>query len=125
MAEHTLPAGKQVIASLLKLGEGLGYHARAESPVIDGTSNLQANDVVWVTDRAQVFPLMLFEVESFASNSAANNAVKVWATKNIVFQKPLFFFHVFLTGGDDATRINDLVEEYGRHNYRAYRLEQD
>lgn len=125
MAEHALPGGRKVIEALLALGRGLGYIARAEAPVIDGIDDAQANDVVWVTDKDQVFPLMLFEVESASANTAANNAVKVWAKPNTVFQKPLFFFHVYLTGDERSSRIDDLVGEYGRNNYRAYRLRRD
>lgn len=125
MAEHSLPEGRKVIQALLALGRGLGYFARDEAAVIDGIDNAQANDVVWVTDKDQIFPLMLFEVESAVTNSAANNAVKVWAKPNTLFQKPLFFFHVYLTGDERSSRIDDLVWEYGRNNYRAYRLRRD
>jgi hypothetical protein len=65
---------------------------------------------------------MILEVESVASNSAAYNPVKVFGPRNTDFEKPLFFFHVFLTGGEESSRIKDLQSLFGTYNYRAYRL---
>ena len=65
---------------------------------------------------------MIFEVESSASSSMANNAMKVLARDVDDFIKPLFFFHVLLSGGKDNERISSLRAQWGRHNYRVYRL---
>jgi hypothetical protein len=65
---------------------------------------------------------MIFEVESSASASMANNAMKVFSRDVDDFVKPLFFFHVLLQGGPDNERIAGLRRTWGTYNYRVYRL---
>lgn len=120
MAEHLLPAGRDLIAALKMLGESLGYKAETEFPIDREKANPQAIDVAWMRDGEQRFPLMVFEVESTASNAAANNPLKLYSKRH--FEKPLFFFHVFIESGKDTSRLHDLVEQYGRLNYRTYTI---
>jgi len=121
MTTHTLPTGQMVIEELASLGQALGYSSRTELPTAE-KSNPPAVDVAWMREGNQRFPLMILEVESAASNSAAYSPVKVFGPRNTEFEKPLFFFHVFLEGGEDSSRINDLQSLFGTYNYRAYRL---
>ena len=121
MTTHSLQSGRDVIAELKAIGEALGYSVRTELPTAD-KHNSPAVDVAWMRESNQRFPLMILEVESAASNSAAYNPVKVFGPRNTDFEKPLFFFHVFLTGGEDSSRIKDLQSLFGTYNYRAYRL---
>jgi hypothetical protein len=65
---------------------------------------------------------MIFEVESSASSSMANNAMKVFSQDVDNFVKPLFFFHLLLRGGADNERIAGLRSTWGKYNYRVYRL---
>lgn len=120
MPEHVLPAGRELIAALGKLGDALGYAVETEFPIDREKPHTQAIDVAWMRDEEQRFPLMVFEVESTASNAAANNPLKLYSKRQ--FEKPLFFFHVFVDAGRDTSRLRDLTEEYGRMNYRTYTL---
>lgn len=65
---------------------------------------------------------MIFEVESSATSGVASNATKVFGQINEEFEKPLFFFHVIVRGGQDTSRLDAARGEFGRHNYRHYRL---
>jgi hypothetical protein len=123
MPEHVLPVGRELIAALGKLGEALGYAVETEFPIDREKPHTQAIDVAWMRDQEQRFPLMVFEVESTASNAAANNPLKLYSKRQ--FEKPLFFFHVFVDAGRDTSRLQDLTEEYGRMNYRTYTLSHD
>src|SRR3954454_22865241 len=58
----------------------------------------------------------IFEVESSASSSMANNAMKIFAQDVDDFVKPLFFFHVLLSGGADNERISSMRRQWGTHN---------
>jgi hypothetical protein len=57
-----------------------------------------------------------------ATNAASNNAVKIFGLQNERFEKPLFFFHVFLKAGARSTLLDPLRHLFGTHNYRAYNL---
>jgi hypothetical protein len=125
MPRHTLPAGNGLIDGLVALGEALGYIAERELPVARNRRNPPAVDVAWLSERGQDYRLMIFEVESRLSNAAANNAVKVFGQPNERFERPLFFFHIFLAGGQDSSRVDTLRPSFGLHNYRIYRLDHD
>lgn len=125
MPEHRLQAGKTLIDGLVTLGRELGYHVKPECAVRKGGKNPPAVDVAWMADDIQDFPLMIFEVETTAGNTIANNAIKVFGQPTEQFEKPLFFFHAVLHSGKDTTRIDALRGEYGRMNYRLYRLDHD
>lgn len=122
MPAHTLEAGKQIIEGLFRLGEALGYSVAKELPVEKGKKYPAAVDVAWLSEEGQEFPLMIFEVESKVTNAIANNPTKVFAKPNQSFEKPLFFFHVMVTGGKETSRVEDLRRLFGTHNYRAYEL---
>jgi hypothetical protein len=96
--------------------------AKTEFAVTSGFSNPPAVDVAWLREEDQVFPLMIFEVESRATSSVANNAQKVFAQTSNEFEKPLFFFHVFLSG-KRSSRLKTLQTQYGTYNYRHYSLD--
>ena len=66
---------------------------------------------------------MIFEVESRASGGIASNAIKVLGQTTDNFLKPLFFFHVILSGRGRGSRIESLQSLLGTHNYRLYLLQ--
>lgn len=68
---------------------------------------------------------MIFEVESSVTNAVINNPAEVFGQPNQTFEKPLFFFHVMATGGQESSRIDNLRNLFGLHNYRVYRLQKD
>ena len=119
MPLHTLPAGRAVIQSMRSLGLALDYEVELERSIGNAGA---AVDVAWYAAGDRSVPLMIFEVESSASSSMANNAMKVLARDVSDFAKPLFFFHVLLQGGKDNDRIAQLRSQWGMHNYRVYRL---
>lgn len=119
MSVHKLPAGLRILEGLECLAEALGYTSAREHTVL-GTG--AAVDLAWFAAGDQRVPLMIFEVESTASASMANNAMKVFSQDVDHFVKPLFFFHVLLGGGPDNERIAGLRQTWGTYNYRVYRL---
>lgn len=124
MGNHRLLAGKGVIGGLSAIGRALRYHVEEEFPIRNSaTAAGQPVDVAWFSDSAErVYPLMVFEVETQAGNTIANNPLKVFAQDNRVLEKPLFFFHIIVAGGTETARIEQLERQYGTHNYRLYRL---
>src|SRR4051812_27441815 len=122
MSEHKLQPGKLVIEALSVLGRDLGYFVECEVPVLKRAHSPPLVDVAWKKDETQKFPLMIFEVESSAGNTIANNAMKVFSQSNQDFEKPLFFFHLVVRGGEETSRIDALRKQYGTNNYRVYRL---
>lgn len=122
MSEHKLKKGKEFIFSLKILGESLGYQVVGEFPLDQANQKSPAVDVAWLSEKDQMFPLMIFEVESALTNSATNNPLKVYGLENEEFEKPLFFFHVFLRGAKNSTKVKTLKRQYGTHNYRLYSL---
>ncbi len=65
---------------------------------------------------------MIFEVESNASSSMANNAMKVSSQDVDEFNRPLYFFHLLLAGGPEDDQIESLRRQWGNHNYKVYRM---
>lgn len=121
MADHKLPAGKQLIQGIAQLGSVLGYHVEKEFPVDEPTyGESPAVDVAWFAQKGNRFPLFIFEVESKATNGMTNNPLKVYAQENRQFEKPLFFFHVVAQGGSNSSRPKNLESQYGKNNYRIY-----
>jgi hypothetical protein len=123
MSEHKLQQGKLVIKGLSDLGTALGYLVEFEQPVTKDAHTPPAVDVTWKKDEWQDFPLLIFEVESSAGNTIANNALKVYSQPNQDFEKPLFFFHLIVRSGPETSRIEALRRQYGTNNYRLYRLD--
>src|SRR5436190_103811 len=118
MSEHKLQQARQVIENLSALGKGLGYFVQCEQPVLKHKHSPPAVDVAWKKYETQDFPLMIFEVESSAGNTIANNALKVFSQANQDFEKPLFFFHLVVHAGKNTSRIDALQRQYGTNNYR-------
>lgn len=77
-------------------------------------------DVTWRRNAHAKFPLFIFEVESVSVKSASDNALKVFARKTAAFEKPLFFFHIFVDASVGASRIRYLKENYDNLNYGTY-----
>jgi hypothetical protein len=99
-----------MIAGLAHLGRALGYAVEEERPI--GESGA-AVDLAWYAAGETGVPLMIFEVESNATASMANNAMKVLSRDADDFIKPLFFFHVLLAGGPENDRIASLRRQWG------------
>ena len=126
MSEHTLPTGKRLIRGLSELGSAMGYNVRREFPVISNPSGSPlAVDVAWFGDESQVYPLMIFEVETRGGNAIASNPLKVFAQDTKQFEKPLFYFQLVVHGASTSRRTELLERQYGNHNYRLYRLVRD
>ena len=123
MSLHRLSKSKNLLGAIERLGRVLGYHVTLEHPLPSkcGTE-APAVDVAWFGSARDRFPLMLFEVESTASNSMANNALKVFGQETTIFEKPLFFFHVITAGGSHSSRPEILEGMFGKHNYRVYKF---
>ncbi|MBN74038.1 MAG: hypothetical protein CME32_32705 [Gimesia sp.] len=123
MAEHKLSKGKGLIDGLCNLGEALNYHVRREIPVQnEHPSSNPAVDVAWFKDKDQRYPIMIFEVESRAGNTISNNPVKVFGQNTTKFEKPLFFFQIIAEGETNSSSIDALLNLFGSHNYRIYRI---
>lgn len=123
MSEHRISSGRLLIRGLTTLGRALGYHVELEFPVAVGdVGPAMAVDVAWFGGPSQAYPLMIFEVESGAGNTIANNPLKVFAQDSRRFEKPLFYFQLIVQGGRATQRVQLLERQYGTHNYRLYRL---
>lgn len=122
MPKHSLKPGIAVIRAISSLGEALGYGVLPEFPV-EERANAPAVDVGWFSGDEQRYPLMIFEVESAATNAMANNPTKVYGQPQEKFERPLFFFHIVLNTGTETTRIDNLRRLFGQHNYRVYELD--
>lgn len=122
MPEHRLASGRIFFEGLTRLGQALGYHVESEQPVDRRTTNPQAVDIAWFGAPKQKFPLFIFEIESRPTNSMANNATKIFGKPTSTFEKPLFFFHIVITGGSTSERIDDLIGSFGYFNYGVYRI---
>lgn len=122
---HRLQDGRNLIHGLSELGKVLSYHVEKEYSVEESESGVAPRvDVAWFRDKGQRFPLMIFEVESTATNSIANNPLKVFSQDTKKFEKPLFFFQIIVSGGANSSSVRNLEEQYGKLNFRIYRLGQ-
>jgi hypothetical protein len=124
MSQHRLRNGKLIIDWVTSLGRALGYSVRAEMPVED-RPKAPAVDVAWFTEGEQKYPLMIFEIESKATNAMANNPAKVFGQPSGQFERPLFFFHIIVSSGRETSRIKHLEGVFGSHNYRVYSLDKN
>jgi len=123
MPEHKLSYGKEIITKLIKLGQILGYHTQREHPV--DRIHDSAVDVAWLYELGQQYPLFIFEIESKTTNSIPANPLKIFGESNQKFEKPLFLFHLLLSGGQDSAKVRQLERTYGTYNYRIYRFSLD
>lgn len=122
MALHSLPAGKQLVGMISRLGKSMGYLVREEWPVQSNNKAGAAVDVAWFAEENQKFPLMIFEIETSASAGMVNNAAKVFSKSAEELEKPLFYFHLILSASPDNERVASLRALFGTHNYRIYIL---
>src|SRR5664279_5075449 len=116
--KHSLARGQEVIDGLERLGVALGYEVRKEQRV----GRTAAVDLSWTAAQSNDVPLFVFEVESTASAGLANNATKIYGSPLEELAKPLFFFHLVLTGQPNNERICNAERAWGQHNYRIYRF---
>ena len=105
------------------MGGSLGYAVEEEHPVEWNRPNPPAVYGAWLSEPGQKYPLMIFEVETRTTNAAANNPVKVFAQYTLEFEKPLFFFHIFLSSSKRSTRVDRLEQQFGSCNYKTYELD--
>ena len=122
MGIHSKEPGLKVIDVLSEFGNILGYYVKKEEPMFYGKKTSSELDITWKKDKNAKFPLFIFEVESYPLKSASDNVLKVFSRKTPLFQKPLFFFHVFVDKKYDTDRINYLSENYDKQNYKNYLL---
>jgi len=122
MGIHSKEPGMDVINLLSECGNILGYYVKKEEPMFYGKKTSSELDITWRKDKNAKFPLFIFEVESYPLKSASDNVVKVFSRKTPSFQKPLFFFHVFVDKVYETDRINYLSENYDKQNYKNYLL---
>jgi hypothetical protein len=114
-----------VISFVQQLGAVLGYDVTTEEPMFPGDPSSSVLDVTWRRDEHARFPLFIFEVESSPTKAASDNVVKVFSRKTPAFQKPLFFYHIFVERPTDTERINYLRENYDKLKYGAYDLSEE
>jgi hypothetical protein len=119
LSRHRSPASLTLIDALVELGNALGYYSDSEFAVTDTGG---AVDVAWCQDPTDIAPLFIFEVETAASSSAANNPLKIFGQTSADLANPLFMFHVFMSRSENSERIKQLETQYGTQNYRTYRL---
>jgi hypothetical protein len=122
MGAHQKEPGVSLITLLKQLGKILGYYPKTEEPMFPGDPGSSDLDVTWRRNAHARFPLFIFEVESVSAKSASDNALKVFARKTPAFEKPLFFFHIFLDDSVGSGRIDYLQQNYDKLNYDIYRL---
>jgi hypothetical protein len=122
MGTHRKEPGLSVITALEAAARVLGYHPRREESMFPGEPSSPELDLTWRRMEHAKFPLFIFEVESAASKAAADNAVKVFARKTPAFEKPLFFFHLFVEDDIGSERVTYLTENFDKLNYGTYRL---
>jgi hypothetical protein len=102
------------------MGQILGYVIDTEEPMFEGVNDSPDLDVTWRRHKDARFPIFIFEVESLATKASVDNPVKVFSRKTSVFEKPLFFFHIFLDASVGAGRIEYLKEHFDKLNYDGY-----
>ncbi|MCX5732771.1 MAG: hypothetical protein NTW68_00400 [candidate division NC10 bacterium] len=122
MGTHQKEPGLGAIALLKTLGQVLGYYPTTEEPMFPGDPNSPDLDVTWRRTEHARFPLFIFEVESLSAKASSDNAVKVFARRTPAFEKPLFFFHIFLDDSIGPGRVDYLSEHFDKLNYATYRL---
>jgi hypothetical protein len=123
VSEHRLPQGRAIIDSIAALGNALGYWVEREFHVDKAEGGEPpAGDIAWFSEEHQKFPLMIFEVETSPGAAMANNPLKVFSQDADSFEKPLFFFHLIVSGGQASSRVRNLTKQYSSLNYRVYRL---
>jgi hypothetical protein len=122
MGIHRNKYGVKTLKFLMDFGRVLGYSVKPEESMFTGNPNSPDLDLTWRFNEHAKYPLFIFEVESSSTKSASDNALKVFSRKTSVFEKPLFFFHIFLDNSIGSSRIEYLKENYDKLNYDNYLL---
>lgn len=122
MGEHKTKKSKLIIEALEYLGNTLNYKVDVEHRIQKDKLGSQSIDVAWFIDEYSDYPIMIFEIESNSYNYVVNNPAKIYGKNTKNFEKPLFFFHIFIECGSDTEKIKDLEELFGKHNYKTYKL---
>lgn len=122
MGIHTKPATVALVRLLETLGRILGYHVRVEDPMFEGDKNSPEIDITYRRSQSDQFPLFIVEVESADTKAASDNAVKIFSKDVKEYQKPIFFFHVFMQSPTESHRIESVKALFGKHNYDTYLL---
>jgi hypothetical protein len=125
MGVHEKEKGRKIISLLAHLGNLLGYTVVLEDVMFPGDPASPQLDVTWRRDKHARFPIFIFEVESEPTKSAADNVMKVFSRKTPDFQKPLFFFHVFVEQTIGGQRIDYLRDHYDSLNYDTFLAARD
>lgn len=120
MGVHQKEEGQKIISLLEALGNLLGYTVALEDFMFRGDQASPQLDVTWRKDEHARFPIFIFEVESEPTKSATDNVMKVFSRKTPDFQKPLFFFHIFVEQSVGKQRIDYLQANYDSLNYETY-----
>ncbi|MCW2979932.1 MAG: hypothetical protein JWO14_1659 [Solirubrobacterales bacterium] len=107
---------------MLSLGASLGYATEDEFNVAAPGESEAPVDVAWLRSTSDQFPLFIFEVESVASGQMAQNAGKVFSQETDLFEKPLFHFHLVLSGSGESSRVKTSQRLFGVFNYRIYMM---
>lgn len=120
MGKHSLDLGKNWIDGLVALGRALGYLPETEFDVAAEDEEPAPVDIAWLRSTDDQFPLFIFEVESTPSGQMAQNAGKVFSQETDLFEKPLFHFHLVLSGSGTSGRVRTAERLFGEFNYRVY-----
>jgi hypothetical protein len=120
MGKHSLDLGKRWIEGLVALGRALGYLPEPEFDVSAEGEAPAPVDVAWLRSERDKFPLFIFEVESKPSGHMTQNAAKVFSQETALFEKPLFHFHLVLSGSGESGRVKSAERLFGEFNYRVY-----
>ncbi len=122
MGTHRNKYGVKTLKLLMDFGRVLGYYVKPEESMFSGNPTSPDLDLTWRFNKHAKYPLFIFEVESISTKSASDNVLKVFSRKTSIFEKPLFFFHIFLDDSIGASRIEYLKENYDKLNYDTYLL---
>jgi hypothetical protein len=125
MGVHRKEPGRILISFLEDLGKSLDYHVSHEEKMFQGQSNSPELDLAWRNNPNAKYPLFIFEIESLAAKSSSDNAVKVFSRRTSNFEKPLYFFHIFVDDSIGEGRIEYLKENYDKTNYNAYSIHKE
>ena len=122
MGEHKLAQTIKIVKFLEEFGNCLGYVVQNEDSMFPGQKTSPIMDLTWRRNSEQRYPIFIFEINSSPEKSASDNAIKVLSKPTEKFQKPLFFFYVFIKQKNETDRIDALKSQYNNTNYDVYLL---
>ncbi|MBN8657700.1 MAG: hypothetical protein J0M11_18360 [Anaerolineae bacterium] len=109
------------IKFLKNLGECLQYTTQDEEPMFPKQKTTPALDLSWRKEQTK-YPIFIFEIDTTPEKAASDNAVKVFSKPTEKYQKPLFFFHIFISQKHETDRIDSLKSQFDKVNYDVYLL---